>query len=171
MKLAILGTRGVPPRYGGFETFAAELGRRLVLRGHNVTVYCRPAGGPRRQSLSEWEGIKRIELPAAGHKYFETVSHTLLSAIDALRRDFDLHHRGQARPNRDKLRHPWHPVAREGNGDAGADERAIATSVRTEKVYVEPLRDNDGPRAGRAITLKDAEPEVRKPPPLSGVKF
>jgi len=41
MKLAILGTRGVPPRYGGFETFAAELGRRLVARGHDVSVYSR----------------------------------------------------------------------------------------------------------------------------------
>ncbi|MEO6488236.1 MAG: DUF1972 domain-containing protein, partial [Thermoanaerobaculia bacterium] len=30
MKIAILGTRGVPPEYGGFETFAAELSRRLV---------------------------------------------------------------------------------------------------------------------------------------------
>ena len=41
MKIAILGTRGVPPTYGGFETFAAELGMRLVGRGHEVTVYCR----------------------------------------------------------------------------------------------------------------------------------
>jgi len=83
MKLAILGTRGVPPRYGGFETFAAELGARLVQRGHDVSVYCRDAGP------AEWEGIRRIVLPSIGHKYFETVSHALLSAIDALRRDFD----------------------------------------------------------------------------------
>ncbi|MGZ5477191.1 MAG: DUF1972 domain-containing protein, partial [Thermoanaerobaculia bacterium] len=41
MRIAILGTRGVPPSYGGFETFAAELGTRLVQRGHEVTVYCR----------------------------------------------------------------------------------------------------------------------------------
>ncbi|HYR30011.1 MAG TPA: glycosyl transferase, partial [Thermoanaerobaculia bacterium] len=45
MKLAILGTRGVPPNYGGFETMAAELGMRLVQRGHEVTVYCRDSGG------------------------------------------------------------------------------------------------------------------------------
>ena len=83
MKLAILGTRGVPPRYGGFETFAAELGARLVQRGHDVSVYCRDAGA------AEWEGIRRIVLPSIGHKYFETVSHALLSAVDALRRDFD----------------------------------------------------------------------------------
>jgi glycosyltransferase involved in cell wall biosynthesis len=83
MKLAILGTRGVPPRYGGFETFAAELGKRLIARGHDVSVYCRDAGA------SEWEGIHRIVLPSIGHKYFETVSHSFFSALDALRRDFD----------------------------------------------------------------------------------
>lgn len=84
LRLAILGTRGVPPSYGGFETFAAELGTRLIARGHDVTVYCR-ADGP-----AEWNGIHRIVLPAIGAKYFETVSHTLFSALDALRRDFDV---------------------------------------------------------------------------------
>lgn len=83
MKLAILGTRGVPPNYGGFETFAAELSTRLVQRGHEVWVYCRDAGG------EEWHGVQRIVLPAIGHKYLETVSHAFLSALDALRRDFD----------------------------------------------------------------------------------
>jgi glycosyltransferase involved in cell wall biosynthesis len=83
LKLAILGTRGVPPNYGGFETFAAELGTRLVKRGHEVTVYCRE-NGPK-----VWSGIERVVLPAIGHKYLETVSHTFLSAIDALRRGFD----------------------------------------------------------------------------------
>jgi glycosyltransferase involved in cell wall biosynthesis len=37
----------------------------------------------------EWQGIKRITLPAIPHKYLETVSHAALSALDALRRDFD----------------------------------------------------------------------------------
>jgi glycosyltransferase involved in cell wall biosynthesis len=84
LKIAILGTRGVPPQYGGFETFAAEIGTRLVQRGHEVTVYCRSAGD------RMWNGIHRIVLPAIGHKYFETVSHTFFSAIDAMRRDFDV---------------------------------------------------------------------------------
>ena len=74
MKIAIAGTRGVPPAYGGFETFAAELGTRLVARGHDVTVYCRSNGGQapppvrdapddRRGRLSStgmWNGIQRI---------------------------------------------------------------------------------------------------------------
>jgi glycosyltransferase involved in cell wall biosynthesis len=83
MNLAILGTRGVPPRYGGFETFAAELGTRLVARGHRVSVYCREEGP------DTWSGIERIVVPAMQGKYFETVSHTFLSTLDALRRDFD----------------------------------------------------------------------------------
>jgi glycosyltransferase involved in cell wall biosynthesis len=84
MRIAIMGTRGVPPTYGGFETFAAELGTRLVARGHRVAVYSR--GG-----VSEpWNGIERIAVPARmGSKYFETVTHTLFSALHALRRDFD----------------------------------------------------------------------------------
>ena len=90
MKIAILGTRGVPPEYGGFETFAAELSRRLVRRGHEVTVYCRKQTEPRALSPEPWLGVRRIVLPAIGHKYLETVSHTFLSALDAMRRDFDV---------------------------------------------------------------------------------
>ena len=78
-----MGTRGVPPRYGGFETFAAELGTRLVAGGDEVWVYCRERGP------ATWNGLHRIVLPAINHKYFETVSHTFLSALDALRRGFD----------------------------------------------------------------------------------
>jgi glycosyltransferase involved in cell wall biosynthesis len=84
VKIAILGTRGVPPRYGGFETFAAELGTRLVQRGHDVTVYCREKGAP------AWEGIRRVVLPSVPTKYLETVSHTLLSALHATSRDYDV---------------------------------------------------------------------------------
>jgi glycosyltransferase involved in cell wall biosynthesis len=90
VKLAILGTRGVPPSYGGFETFAAELSTRLVARGHEVYVYCREtAAGDGPPAPATWNGVHRIVIPAIAHKYFETVSHAFLSALDALRRDFD----------------------------------------------------------------------------------
>ena len=102
MKLAILGTRGVPPNYGGFETFAGELSTRLVARGHEVWVYCRradestsrrvaeePLEDSNTRRLDDWNGVHRILVPAIPHKYLETVSHAFLSALDALRRDFD----------------------------------------------------------------------------------
>jgi glycosyltransferase involved in cell wall biosynthesis len=84
LRIAILGTRGVPPRYGGFETFAAELGTRLTKRGHRVSVYCRAEGE------KTWNGMERIELPAIRQKYFETVSHAFVSAVDAVHEDFDV---------------------------------------------------------------------------------
>ena len=93
MRLAIIGTRGVPARYGGFETMAAELSSRLAKRGHDVTVYCRAMdGSDGAEELAgdgTWNGVRRIVLPSLGHKYLETVSHTFLSAVDATRRQFD----------------------------------------------------------------------------------
>jgi glycosyltransferase involved in cell wall biosynthesis len=88
LSVAILGTRGVPPRYGGFETFAAELSTRLVARGHRVTVYCRSGLYPDKPE--SWRGVDLVHLPALRQKYLETVSHTLLSSLHALRRDFDV---------------------------------------------------------------------------------
>jgi glycosyltransferase involved in cell wall biosynthesis len=95
LKIAIAGTRGIPARYGGFETFAEELSTRLVARGHEVAVYCRPGNPDASSAVPERAGrprsqARRILLPALHHKYFETVSHTLLSSLDALRRDFDV---------------------------------------------------------------------------------
>ncbi|MDP1623016.1 MAG: DUF1972 domain-containing protein [Bacteroidales bacterium] len=40
LRVGIIGTRGIPNRYGGFEGFAEQLSRRLAALGHHVTVYC-----------------------------------------------------------------------------------------------------------------------------------
>lgn len=88
MRIAILGTRGIPASYGGFETFAEHLARRLVLRGHEVTVYCRAHYVSPRQL--EYHGVKLKVLPTIRHKYFDTVVHTFLSAVHAVTRRFDV---------------------------------------------------------------------------------
>ena len=85
MRIALLGTRGIPANYGGFETFAEELSVRLVERGHEVTVYCRE---PCAQQ--EYRGVKLRYLPAIRHKYFETIAHTGISTVDALFHRFDV---------------------------------------------------------------------------------
>ena len=84
MRIALLGTRGIPAQYGGFETFAEELSVRLAARGHQVTVYCR-----QKHQKPEYRGVRLRYLPAIRHKYFETVAHTGLSTIDLLFRRFD----------------------------------------------------------------------------------
>jgi glycosyltransferase involved in cell wall biosynthesis len=88
MKIAIMGTRGVPARYGGFETFAEELGARLAERGHDVTVYCR--SHVMESDRREYRGMRLRVLPAVRHKYLDTVSHTALSVLDGLPRRFDI---------------------------------------------------------------------------------
>src|SRR5688572_31243085 len=59
MRIAILGTRGIPASYGGFETFAEHLSTRLVARGHEVTVYCRAHYVSPRQL--EYHGVRVVE--------------------------------------------------------------------------------------------------------------
>ncbi len=75
MRIALLGTRGIPANYGGFETFAEELSTRLVARGHQVTVYCR------ERSSAVYRGVRLQYLPTIRHKYFETLAHTFLSTL------------------------------------------------------------------------------------------
>lgn len=87
MRIAILGTRGIPASYGGFETFAEHLSTRLVARGHHVTVYCRAHYVSPRQM--EYHGVRLQILPTIRHKYFDTVVHTFLSSIHAVSRRFD----------------------------------------------------------------------------------
>ncbi len=76
MRIALIGTRGVPASYGGFETAVEEIGQRLVARGHDVTVYCRGAAD---ESLEEYLGMHLVHLPAVRSKSLETLSHTALS--------------------------------------------------------------------------------------------
>lgn len=82
IKIAILGTRGIPARYGGFETFAEELGTRLAERGYDVSVYCRDGNGARPEA--SYKGVRLVTLPTIRHKYFETVFHTFLSSLHVM---------------------------------------------------------------------------------------
>lgn len=87
LRLAVLGTRGIPGGYGGFETFAEEFGARLAADGHDVVVYCRHR---QRSSPDSYRGVRLVHLPAIRHKALETLSHTLLSALHASLRRYDI---------------------------------------------------------------------------------
>jgi glycosyltransferase involved in cell wall biosynthesis len=85
LRIALLGTRGIPANYGGFETFAEEISVRLAERGHQVTVYCREKHAERG-----YRGVRLRYLPTIRHKYFDTVAHTGFSTLDLLFRRFDI---------------------------------------------------------------------------------
>lgn len=88
MKIALLGSRGIPASYSGFETFYEQLAIRLVQRGHSVTVYNR----------SHWinyegkfyKGVRTVRLPSIPTKHLDTITHTFLSTLHALKDDFDI---------------------------------------------------------------------------------
>ena len=84
MRFAIVGTRGIPAHYGGFETFAEELSTRLAGRGHQVTVYCRE-----RHPAPSYRGVRLQYLPTIRHKYFDTIVHTCLSTVHLLGSRYD----------------------------------------------------------------------------------
>lgn len=87
MRVALLGTRGIPGRYGGFETFAEELAARLAGRGHQVTVYCRSHYAV--PGLRACRGADLVVLPTIRSKHLDTPVHTLLSCLHLVARGTD----------------------------------------------------------------------------------
>ena len=76
LRIAMIGTRGVPAAYGGFETAVEEIGSRLADLGHEVTVYCRRGSGDRPRTHL---GMRLVHLPAVRVKVAETLSHSAFS--------------------------------------------------------------------------------------------
>ena len=88
MKIAIMGIRGIPANYGGFETFAEELAPRLVEKGHEVSVYGR--SNIIEYSEKYYKGVEIVILPTISHKYLDTVAHTAVSVLHGTFRKFDV---------------------------------------------------------------------------------
>src|SRR5258708_33987887 len=82
MNIAIVGTRGIPARYGGFETLADQLSKRLAERGHRVTVYCRKSFTSPADIFDR--RIRRVILPTVPSMHFDTLFHTFLSIFHLL---------------------------------------------------------------------------------------
>ena len=82
VRVALIGTRGAPARYGGFETAVEEVGARLAAAGHEVVVYCRNPG----QRLTRHRGMELVNLPAVRVRGVETLSHSFLSVLHQQRR-------------------------------------------------------------------------------------
>lgn len=88
MKIAILGTRRIPGHYGGFETLAEQLSKRLVTHDYQVTVYCRRPFTQPNDVVDP--RIRRIILPTIQNKYVDAAFHTFLSVIHVLFSEVDL---------------------------------------------------------------------------------
>lgn len=90
MKIAIVGIRGIPANYGGFETCAEQTAMRFA-RKHQVVVYCRKHNC--QCDRNEYLGIKLRKFGSINKKGIDTLSHTFLSVLDLVRqRDIRIVH-------------------------------------------------------------------------------
>lgn len=90
LSIALVGTRGVPAHYGGFETCIEEVGARLADRGHAVRVYCRQAEDDQSERLERYRGMDLVHLPALRSRTLETLSHTGGSVAHLVRHRTDV---------------------------------------------------------------------------------
>ena len=80
ISIGVIGARGIPSTYGGYETFLTVLLPELVRRGHDVTAYCR-----RRDvdDAAEYQGVRKVTLPSVRTKSLSTLSHGLVASAAA----------------------------------------------------------------------------------------
>ena len=90
MKIAILGTRGIPNNYGGFEQCAEHLSVGLVAKGHNVSVY-NPNFHPYQER--SFKGVKIIKKESPRQIFGNSISNFIYDYLclkDAIKKDFDI---------------------------------------------------------------------------------
>ncbi|TDY17040.1 glycosyltransferase involved in cell wall biosynthesis [Paraburkholderia sp. BL6665CI2N2] len=85
-ELFILGTRGIPARHGGFETFAERLALYLTQRDWKVTVYCQDDVGQAEQVEDTWRGVHRITVPVTREGALGTMEFDWKTVRDAAER-------------------------------------------------------------------------------------
>ncbi|MDQ3518947.1 MAG: glycosyltransferase family 4 protein [Gemmatimonadota bacterium] len=91
LRIAVVGTRGVPSAYSGLETVTENLYSILAERGHQVTVYCRP--DDTAESMETYRGMRRVRVPVMKRRWAETISHVGASlAHVAVAGGYDLVH-------------------------------------------------------------------------------
>lgn len=88
MRIAMLGVKGVPT-IGGIARYVEEVGSRLVERGHEVTVYCRPHF---MEGEGDYRGMRRIVTGGLRGKHLDALTHTFTATMHALRQDYDIAH-------------------------------------------------------------------------------
>ena len=90
MKIVVTGTRGIPDVMGGVETHCEELFPRIARMGHEVTIIRRKSYV--HDSLTEWKGVKLVDVETPKKKSFEAIIHTFRAINKAKRLGADVLH-------------------------------------------------------------------------------
>ena len=89
MRIAMIGQKGIPARYGGIERHVEEISVRLAARGHEVIVYCRPY-----YTLTEgdYRGVTLAKLPSVKTRHLDAATHSLISTAHVMSMKADVVH-------------------------------------------------------------------------------
>jgi glycosyltransferase involved in cell wall biosynthesis len=91
LRIAMMGLKGIPGKWGGHEIYAQEVGRRLVRKGHDVTVFCYSNYNTDFNG-HEYEGIKIRWVYAGPYRPIESLVGGLSSTIRVFGHGFDVVH-------------------------------------------------------------------------------
>jgi glycosyltransferase involved in cell wall biosynthesis len=89
MRIAMIGQKGIPARYGGIEKHVEEIAISLAGRGHTVFVYCRPYY---TVIEGDYRGVNLIKLPSIKTRHLDAATHTLISTAHVLSMKPDVVH-------------------------------------------------------------------------------
>jgi glycosyltransferase involved in cell wall biosynthesis len=90
MKIAMIGSRGVPATFGGIEHHVEEIGSRLAARGHEVVVYART--NYIEEPVDRFRGMRVKRLPTVNSKHLDAIAHSFVATIHAMRQGVDIVH-------------------------------------------------------------------------------
>ncbi len=90
MKIAMLGTKGIPATWGGIEHHVEQISTRLAAMGHDVTVYCRPYYTETKEKI--YKGVHLKKLPTIPSKNLDAIVHTYLATLHLMFEDYDIVH-------------------------------------------------------------------------------
>ena len=92
MRIVVIGTRGIPGIMGGVETHVEELYPRMVRLGHEIIVIRRKPYITSENSVSEWNGVRLVDVFAPKKKSFEAIIHTFMAVLKARKLRPDILH-------------------------------------------------------------------------------
>jgi glycosyltransferase involved in cell wall biosynthesis len=93
MKIAVIGSKGLPPNQGGIEHYCAELYPRMVAQGHSVDLFARSSyTGHSWLHQEDFQGVQVITLPSFKLRGADAVITSALGAIATMGTQYDVIH-------------------------------------------------------------------------------
>ena len=90
MKIAFIGQKGIPAKFGGVEKHVEELAAQMAKQGHQVFAYVR--NNYTDKKLKEYRGVKLVHLSGISTKHLDAISHTFLATLHSLFQNYNIIH-------------------------------------------------------------------------------